>query len=686
MMKSKTLLALLGLALTLGITSCKDNDLSDGTNGDNPSGQVTEQNYQKYEALQTLLGVVANVDSLPQNWDTKDYAEEPTIGTVKDASNPYVRYVVTSSAVEADREFRSMISQGTDGTAKSSTWKQDGVGSLDFKVLNQTDCYATLDVNVQQLPHLTQLRFVPASVIGENKIIKPYYQFGDVIKQTVGTKTVYWVCVRPCDKTGKLEQSHWCTLQLVPKDEKNSNYKKIADNYYLPTVLGSNKGDAQRMVQNFFNVLRIMRHPEFYDQSELPDAQRVGIDKISYEDFGYQQAFKASKLWRQNEIWDKLRNEDYPTDVFEGICAKFPSPLRAYYYGYNKVWFGSGNYNTYYLDISCNANDGIKFFNVVTPQTEVVNNSNPVDYSVFEKNGTEELDGKTTPTFIVKHRTGADLENTWWHNDSNPVEGFASRLESNNMEEIVVSNKQEVKETTEEHYYTLGDFIDKTLVGGGYYNYKICVRPSYYMSGTTDKKDWNNYALFLSLTDKADYENYAELISDKCRAFILYQLAKAYAYNNKLFDYNPTSDMDVEDKFNFFKTNEYISQSKYYNDVISFKFATILLKKEFYKVSVVGDKITIRAKFGDAGTYEFSYGIAGASAGSSFTLRHIAEKDLELKSLKIYLFEDINDKSKDFEYGEARRVYDDEAEKRKIYDNYQKELYTNFMNELVIEK
>lgn len=157
----------LGTSVTLG--SCSDNDLDANSNGGNKDSDTTQvSQFDKHEALMRLLGALADVDSLPDNWNDNNYVVAPAIGVVKDASTPHVRYVVVNNANEADRLYCSYVAETSTGTASNHEWKGEGVGTLKFEVNNQPDLYATLNVNVQQLPALEEVRFVPASAIGDN--------------------------------------------------------------------------------------------------------------------------------------------------------------------------------------------------------------------------------------------------------------------------------------------------------------------------------------------------------------------------------------------------------------------------------------------------------------------------------------------------------------------------------------
>jgi hypothetical protein len=127
---------------------------------------------------------------LPDNWESATYA--PAEGVPVDEANADVRNVVSTGADQAKSYFLSIVpDEGLNG----DTWSHEGVGSLSYRAVKEDNCYAVIDVNLLQMPGLKQLRFVPESVVGENKWQgTPYYEVGDVVKDKKG---IYWICVRP---------------------------------------------------------------------------------------------------------------------------------------------------------------------------------------------------------------------------------------------------------------------------------------------------------------------------------------------------------------------------------------------------------------------------------------------------------------------------------------------------------
>ncbi len=518
MKKTKHLFSLLalGLGLALSLGSCKDNDLADGgSNG----GDGTEQNEalaQKYQALQTLLGSLASVDSLPSNWNSDTYTVSPTIGLVKDEAEPHVRYVVTTSQAEADRLYRSYLSKDVTGTPTDDSWQMPGIGSLQFHLENSDNLYATLRVNVKQLPALEEIRFVSEDYLGSNGMIAPsgtYYSFGDVVFQDVtgvdeqGHKVstpTFWVCVRPCSTSPKRRQSHWCTFQLVPYGDENlQNYLKVGNDNYLPTRLAFNKSDAERQVQNFFNVLRIMANPRV-----TLDGDYEGIDDISTSNnkntgATFNVLRNTSFMWDYLDLWNPnlklsknidgkdinltggvvnkafeeyVENDDENADENDDESSEDEnddenddessedeqqvSPYRmknllskksgllsvdAFYNGYSTNYFSKGDYTVYNLHLTAEKEG--PFLNV-KKQTAYVNNSEAYDFRKLVSGNPADVPNvhfstdRSNYQFVVKYRTGAELEgNGASHSaiDVDPAQSFEERKAQNQITDVLVS-------------------------------------------------------------------------------------------------------------------------------------------------------------------------------------------------------------------------------------------------------
>lgn len=309
MMKIKNLFWVFAIAfgLVLNLSSCKDSDNVSG--GDNPGGVETGKDSATGEALLRVLHETAGIDSLPDNWYKPNFTVEPTLGIVNDSNNPYVRYVIVSDAEEATQLYSYMVSDVHSPEFNQKSWSMEGIGSMNFTVQNASDVIATVDVNVQQLPHLTQIRYVPASALGDNgynsKWGKPYYQFGDVVSVEEDGQTNYWICVRPASKLFNKGQSHWMSFNLneaTSPTEAYRNYKVLSKSKHYDYVLPYQLGYDEASIQSLAQLLYVLDDPQKYKQA----AFKNGIGEIKKSELTESLVEQLSENWEDENLWDKV--------------------------------------------------------------------------------------------------------------------------------------------------------------------------------------------------------------------------------------------------------------------------------------------------------------------------------------------------------------------------------------------
>ncbi len=541
----------LGLGLSLTLTSCKDNDL-DGNGGNHTDGtEQTDLEWEKQINLQRLLGAFADVDSLPSNWNSSSYHETtPTIGQAADDATPYsVRLVATSSVEEAYLEYCSYVGKASGDTPTTDTWKMDGIGSLTFTANNQANLYATVSVNLQQLPALQEIRFVPASALGTNdgKDEAYYYNYGDIIKQTVNNKDTYWVCVRPANKSLGLGQTHWCTFQL-----DDDNYKEVEKDVFLPTGLSKSEAKSQRMVTNFFNLLRVINDPSIYKGA--PDLEKIGHDKFKQEDVE-----KISRVWKDNNYWELIEpaffgggepKKGYTKEFVARFTDEGEAP-HVLHYGYTGKYplFSKNTYKVYDLALSLDENK--KFFNA-NPQNInvdwfdedgnpykvdlrhfIVNPENDQNYCLLTDETDDEEDKGYNNTFIVKHRTGAQLQGRWLNdlNDSKPTVSFVTSASGKGITDVFVYNKdgkyQQQQQEGFTPYFSFGDMVTKGtkqhLFAEG--EQHICIKPAHNVYGTVNP---DNYAYFVSTNSQPAVDYYGEMLTNEEALYVAFQMLRSY--------------------------------------------------------------------------------------------------------------------------------------------------------------
>ena len=190
----------------------------------------------KFAAANSVYRALGLLNELPDNWESAAYT--PEVGVPVDEANSDIRNVVSTGADHAKSYFLSIVpNEGLEG----DTWSHEGVGTLTYRAVNEDNCYAVIDVELVQMPGLKELRFVPESVVGENKWQgTPYYGVGDVVKDKKG---IYWICVRPSG--GPLAKDN---AYFVSFDKSLINtYEYKQDIYNVTGVRDETKKSKERM-------------------------------------------------------------------------------------------------------------------------------------------------------------------------------------------------------------------------------------------------------------------------------------------------------------------------------------------------------------------------------------------------------------------------------------------------------
>ena len=225
------------LAFAGMMSACSDDETPSVNNAPTPEELAEMAAAEKYAAANSVYRALALIDELPDNWESTTFT--PAEGVAVSEAENDVRNVVSTGADQAKNYFLSIVpDEGLNG----DTWSHEGVGTLTFQAVNKDNCYAVIDVNLVQMPGLKQLRFVPVSVVGENKWQgTPYYGVGDVVKDKKG---IYWICVRPSG--GPLHKDNAYFVSFDKSLIKTYEYKQ--DMYQVsPSVKGAIKLTNNRL-------------------------------------------------------------------------------------------------------------------------------------------------------------------------------------------------------------------------------------------------------------------------------------------------------------------------------------------------------------------------------------------------------------------------------------------------------
>ena len=234
MKRTKFLAGALALifAMSLGFISCSNDDDDNNTSAEKSEAQEELEN-SAFSVLRSLCnlaeydenaatdedGAYTGVETLPSNWQSIKFTCDQGYVLGDDDT---VRSIATAGTDDARAFFSDMIGESVEDD--SYTWSCPGFGTLSYKeVTGNDDLYATVDVAIDVLPGVSQLNFVPYSVIegaGAENSYKgdPYYHAGDVIKRT--KDDTFWICVRPAGGPLYKDKSYWICLNPYDKADK----------------------------------------------------------------------------------------------------------------------------------------------------------------------------------------------------------------------------------------------------------------------------------------------------------------------------------------------------------------------------------------------------------------------------------------------------------------------------------
>ena len=341
------LMAALVCGLSLGITSCKDDDKDDGGKGNNPDDPervLGPTDTEEAKAAYNWLANMTDIEDFTDDWASKTY--EPTIG-IESQNQTNARVVVVADIEYAKMNFSSISGIDIDQLSTTQSQTIDGVGTLTWTPSPAgASNLATVDVNTKLIPHLSQIVYCTADQVGDNGGYNgtAFYRFGDVIEDSEG---YFWVCVKPAFGTGTApqQQGYWINIlnrdptngknsknQVPPIPEKNikksyNDLKKYNNNtILLPTELNSTK----EHVHNLSNLVWALLDPQAYLDAVGDEEDGIGLGGYDYRYNGMKFIQRVAEQWSANDIWQKLFNRTYDQ-------MKQMKQLNFFYNGYHWV-------------------------------------------------------------------------------------------------------------------------------------------------------------------------------------------------------------------------------------------------------------------------------------------------------------------------------------------------------------
>ena len=260
------------------LTACSDDDDTAAI----PDTELTDTESATAHQLSRVLSMLCEDGELSTGWATRQV--QPTVGEALNSATPFVRSMAVANEAEARDYFNALAGYMTDDECTQTTWQCDGIGTLAYHALNESDCFATIDVNIKQVPELETIRLVPVSALGENASdFEPYYSFGDVLRNTADS--TIWVCGRPaCAWAGK-KKTYWSSFSLPEKHIKAVT--KYANPCYFHKSSEAHL-DKVKDFGSFFHLMHLVeggwaifkhRHPN----GDVPISEVIPVLEENYE-------------------------------------------------------------------------------------------------------------------------------------------------------------------------------------------------------------------------------------------------------------------------------------------------------------------------------------------------------------------------------------------------------------------
>ena len=291
------LLAVLLGGMSMSVTSCKDDNSE-------PSAEEQEQQaIAEQESVNTAFSVLdylADMNNAPADFLSGRY--EPTIGTADDG-NAGTRVVNTNTMELAAERFADMTEADIDENTQSYTWSDERLGTMTYTKSQDGKSWATVDVNIRQMPHLQKIIFRSPEQAGDNSQFEgtAYYRFGDVVsKKNEDGMTEYWICVRPCFGPEGKENSHWVTVSPLPKKNVWAYMGSNNIAYALPTQLGDNHEHSQ----NFAEMLFAICYPKEWEDNIVNNPYKSIRNKgvPMFHDFS-----KSNLRYHRRYFWQRVQ-------------------------------------------------------------------------------------------------------------------------------------------------------------------------------------------------------------------------------------------------------------------------------------------------------------------------------------------------------------------------------------------
>ena len=436
------LMAAIVYGFSMSVMSCEDDDK---LSSEEQKAREEQKAEEKATAFWDVVSQLVSIDDVTDDYQDKTF--EPTYG-IEDSTNSVYRIVYTNDMATAAMRFANLVgAKDIDEETASYEWSDPEIGSMTYTRGGTAANWATVDVDIKQIPHLQKIIY-RAGGEGENGKFsgKAYYRFGDVVSRQVtvkydqkknndnrGTITEYWICVRPSFGPEGKEDSHWVCVNTV--SDKNYKYYKASTgtDYWLPTKIGTDKEN----MQNFAELLWAICYPDTWFNNVFnhhTDGTLWGFDGVPFFT-----DFKGANLKYHNQyFWENVRKGWEDKQVVEkalnlpdiGTLADLiPSNgVRLLYWGYSWIFTTSWDCELHEAIYTNGSEEAELNMHRVDYKEDWDVNMKNIKFDVRAMGKNKENykdyfnnDGKTR--WVIRHATGKELADNKKYDVKQPING-----------------------------------------------------------------------------------------------------------------------------------------------------------------------------------------------------------------------------------------------------------------------
>ena len=407
-------MVLLMTAMGCSLTACSDDDDDNGGSSQDAIDDKTAfENVDMYNilnALQATYGsdnkTIGDDNDLPSDW--RNQAFTAGVGYTTDEANPMVRTMAVSGEEEAKMFYSSLTGGSLYNGVTDYTYTSEGVGTINFKLVNDGQTVGTIDFNIPQLK-LTRLNLVLPGNMGTNATFEgwPYYHIGDVVKDKKDGN--YWVCVRSAYSRADKDKTYWASFSLPDRHKKTYE----ADKNHGKIVVYDKLSSELRMYQYLAQLLKVLDMPQRYADGVVGanGVFKNGLGDLGLSAHPVDTVRQIAYWWEKEKLWERV----LPTSISRSSI----SSMEGMNFFYKKSSYSSWK-KRMTLPVASFSGTGMSTANTNDDWGFQMQNDAKFDINYFLWFGNNQGENIPQPTggaFVVRIKTGKELVNGWKNPD-----------------------------------------------------------------------------------------------------------------------------------------------------------------------------------------------------------------------------------------------------------------------------